>query len=99
MTFSDKSRWIDIYKQGVPKKVGLVENGHWGPLGRARVKSRVIFKNSRNFQSFEQKNFNILSKKAWEIEAQGCLPSLKNYDNFRHIKFGPTVICVLRLIL
>ena len=42
------------------KKQWLVENGDWGQLSCARVKSRVIGKNSGNFQSYKHKNFNIL---------------------------------------
>ena len=33
--------------QGVLKKLWLVENGQWGPLGWARVKSRVLFKKNQ----------------------------------------------------
>ena len=63
---------------GCPKKKGdkwkIVTEGHWVELEK---KVGSFLKNSGNFQSYEHKNFNILSKKEIETEAQRCLPSLK----------------------
>ena len=38
-----------FHLQGVPKKLWFVENGHWGQLGWARIKSRTIFEKFRKF--------------------------------------------------
>ena len=45
------------------KKLWLVKNGHWGPLGLARIKSRTIFLNFRKFPIFWAQKLSYFVKK------------------------------------